>query len=530
MLIKWKLFSLLLVLALLLAACAGEEAAPEVSTPTEPALATATQTAENHGHELPQAGATATEVTEAPAQQTVAATAPEPTETQVPAVQRAGLLRFRDGNSARSNSFQLLMDGLAAPPAGFHYELWLTDEDHNVLNLGEFAAGSEVRFDGSARGNLLSRYSGAFISLEQDEKDSAEIGSNAFSGVIPAVALVYIRRLVFEFPENPDGKAFLFGAEEQVLLASEHAGFLQKALVAGKLAEAQRHAEHVVNTLEGEGGERFGDLDGDDLAQNPGDGVGVLGYLEGAKQQAQLGVNAPDATAEVKLHGGHVMLCSRNAQVWLEEAVTEAIRIIASDTAEEALPASAKLNTLTGMILNGQDIDGDGAAAPVENEGGILTAYEHAQNMGSVEFYPVIAAEEMAVIPTSAQVEETAPVETEAPQAVGTVVPATEVVTTQNPANHTPAAAPAGVTIEMEDFAFTPAEITIRAGTTVTWVNKDSVQHSATAENGSFDTGLFSPGERASVTFDQPGAYAYHCILHGDVGGQGMSGTISVTP
>lgn len=78
-------------------------------------------------------------------------------------------------------------------------------------------------------------------------------------------------------------------------------------------------------------------------------------------------------------------------------------------------------------------------------------------------------------------------------------------------------------TVDVEGFAFAPTSLTIKAGESVTWTNKDSVGHSATADDDSFDTGVFSQGESESVTFDKPGTYSYHCTPHPN-----MKGTIIV--
>jgi plastocyanin len=78
--------------------------------------------------------------------------------------------------------------------------------------------------------------------------------------------------------------------------------------------------------------------------------------------------------------------------------------------------------------------------------------------------------------------------------------------------------------VEIKDFAFNPATVTVSAGTTVTWTNQDLAPHTATAEDGSFDTGRLNQGESGSVTFDQPGTYAYVCTFH-----PSMKGTVVVT-
>jgi plastocyanin len=68
--------------------------------------------------------------------------------------------------------------------------------------------------------------------------------------------------------------------------------------------------------------------------------------------------------------------------------------------------------------------------------------------------------------------------------------------------------------VEVVDFAFTPAELEVAAGTTVTWTNVGGQPHTATAEDGSFDTGVLTTGERASHTFTESGTYPYVCTLH----------------
>jgi LPXTG-motif cell wall-anchored protein len=96
------------------------------------------------------------------------------------------------------------------------------------------------------------------------------------------------------------------------------------------------------------------------------------------------------------------------------------------------------------------------------------------------------------------------------------------------------AAATENVTIS--DFQFTPAQITVQQGDTVTWTNEGPTAHSATASDGSFDTGIFSAGGSRSETFDEAGTFAYICTphpnMHGTVvvqasssGGSGDSGS-----
>ena len=77
--------------------------------------------------------------------------------------------------------------------------------------------------------------------------------------------------------------------------------------------------------------------------------------------------------------------------------------------------------------------------------------------------------------------------------------------------------------VAIKDDAFTPPTRTGPAGTTVTWTNDDAVPHTATAQDGSFDSGNLNPGQSYSFTFSTPGTYPYICQYHA-----GMQGSIVV--
>lgn len=77
-----------------------------------------------------------------------------------------------------------------------------------------------------------------------------------------------------------------------------------------------------------------------------------------------------------------------------------------------------------------------------------------------------------------------------------------------------PATSGEGVEVEIEDFAFVPGTITIKAGTTVTWTNKDNVGHTATSDDGVFDSGMLGKGSSYSYTFTTAGTYGYFCTPH----------------
>jgi plastocyanin len=85
-----------------------------------------------------------------------------------------------------------------------------------------------------------------------------------------------------------------------------------------------------------------------------------------------------------------------------------------------------------------------------------------------------------------------------------------------------------GATSKTND-AYNPNLIQIKAGDKVTWINNDSMPHTATSvkdgkPNGTFDSSTLTPGKRYSFTFEEAGDYPYFCTLHPN-----MAGTVSVS-
>jgi plastocyanin len=71
--------------------------------------------------------------------------------------------------------------------------------------------------------------------------------------------------------------------------------------------------------------------------------------------------------------------------------------------------------------------------------------------------------------------------------------------------------------------AFSPDNLEIDAGTTVTWTNTDSVSHTSTSNASGWDSGIIAPGRQFSFTYQTSGTFPYHCAIH-----PGMVGTVVV--
>jgi LPXTG-motif cell wall-anchored protein len=84
----------------------------------------------------------------------------------------------------------------------------------------------------------------------------------------------------------------------------------------------------------------------------------------------------------------------------------------------------------------------------------------------------------------------------------------------QQAAKEPTADASSSATVTISDFKFTPDTVTVNEGDTVTWNNDGPTPHTATADDGSFDTGTLKKGESGSATFTSAGTITYYCQPH----------------
>jgi plastocyanin len=103
-------------------------------------------------------------------------------------------------------------------------------------------------------------------------------------------------------------------------------------------------------------------------------------------------------------------------------------------------------------------------------------------------------------------------------------LPPIQSTATQPSAINTSAPTASGTTeVTIQGFAFSPAALTIKVGTTVKWTNQDSAGHTVTADDNSWGSGNLAQGSSYTFTFANAGTYAYHCGVH-----PSMKATITV--
>ena len=81
----------------------------------------------------------------------------------------------------------------------------------------------------------------------------------------------------------------------------------------------------------------------------------------------------------------------------------------------------------------------------------------------------------------------------------------------------------ADMEVKIDNFTYNPQQITVKAGTTVTWTNHDDIPHTVTSKTGIFKSKALDTDDAFSFTFATPGSYPYFCALHPH-----MTGTIVV--
>jgi plastocyanin len=84
-------------------------------------------------------------------------------------------------------------------------------------------------------------------------------------------------------------------------------------------------------------------------------------------------------------------------------------------------------------------------------------------------------------------------------------------------------AATAETTVKIDNFTFAPQSVTIKAGTTVTWINQDDIPHAIAATGKAFRSKVLDTDDKYSFTFTTAGVFEYFCSLHPH-----MTGTIVV--
>jgi len=75
-------------------------------------------------------------------------------------------------------------------------------------------------------------------------------------------------------------------------------------------------------------------------------------------------------------------------------------------------------------------------------------------------------------------------------------------------------AGPPTADVQIDNFSFSPATITVKAGTQITWTNHDDIPHTVVSEDKSFKSKVLDTDEKFTFMATKPGTYSYYCSIH----------------
>lgn len=301
-----------------------------------------------------------------------------------------------------SDALKLAVTSLPAPKAGHWYAAWLiNDKTEKVQALGKLVLQSgpdkvyALQYNGSgSRGqpgvNLLGF--GNRIKITDETRDGQlPAGPSVMEGAFPPHAFVHIQHLLVAFPTTPRGQGLLVGMMQQMNLLFQQANVLQQWISLHYPRSTNCAAQSVIDIIEGQSGANYKPMGTVCNVAQPwpaGDGFGLLGsdgYLAGVADHAGLASSSDDATPHIRLHSTHVQIAVQNITKWLQTVDQEAQQVLAG-TADTT--TSSDIVRLSGIALNGQDVDGDETIDPVANEAGSVLAYTHGQLLAMLTFGP----------------------------------------------------------------------------------------------------------------------------------------------
>jgi hypothetical protein len=292
---------------------------------------------------------------------------------------------------SRLDTVNLQLVGVGAAPAGKHYEGWLIGDAGNALSIGVFAPDGngtvDFTFTDPEGRNLAAIYAGFRSSLEPDFGDSPEMSQEVvLEGAVSSAAFPTVREAVSRSPEAPS-RSLVEGLQTETALGLDHLTFARNEFAKDGLVAGLNHAEHVLNIFVGNDDDRFGDKNGDGQTQNPGDGYGVIGYLNTLLAKAVAAERADPSSEELALHAGFLEVVVGNSLQRVDGIVQLVERCFLQDSAASALTLINQAATLYEELMNGLDANGNGAVEPVKDEGGVVLVVEHSGYLANIEVY-----------------------------------------------------------------------------------------------------------------------------------------------
>ncbi|HSM72439.1 MAG TPA: protein kinase [Anaerolineales bacterium] len=304
------------------------------------------------------------------------------------------VIHFRDENAIADQAF-LEVKRVPAAPEGSNYEVWLFNARRERISLGiltldELGKG-ELTFTDEQGTNLVSKYDQAEITLEpEDDSNPAPTKLIAFQFSLPEDGIVHIRSLLASYPAISDKTALIQGLYTYIKRINELAGEMDSAYTSGNEALVRQSAEAIMNMVVGKQSSSYQDWDEDGSITDDSNGYGLqlngsnLGYFGATYTEASNAIDSINVSEPIQRYGQSLKICVQNLAQWtpqLQELILDILESPAgSDTEEQIADAVA----LTDQMLNGVDLNNNGAIEPIAGECGAQFAYQYAYGMADM--------------------------------------------------------------------------------------------------------------------------------------------------
>lgn len=302
--------------------------------------------------------------------ESASAPAAAPVPAMVAGLQGGGTATIWD-DQGLSDAVTYTMTGLAPAPAGMAYIGWLVSDDGFLkLSTGPLTLQPDGSIghtvDHNSRGytgtNLIHTFSKVVITMEEVRASfDTPLGAPLFSHQVPLEAMEHIRHLLTNWPPGSD-RGILTSLKEQLEVAIFHATLAQGS---NTMEDVRTHTEHVINIIERENGANYGDLDGNGVVENPGDGTGVLVHAIDRKHAIFAASEARD-DATISAHASLVDSYGMNAEDLARQARNMALSVLSAEDIASAKaffgPDGDAVSALLEAALNGREGAGQGGA------------------------------------------------------------------------------------------------------------------------------------------------------------------------
>jgi len=274
-------------------------------------------------------------------------------------------------------SDQLFFALTGAPPLGANeeYQIYLLDANQQWYWMGGVASVTNSTKTGNGV-NLIEQYNTLYLTR----------GLRYAEDALPTGALNHLRTALVYANDTPGMVGYAVGVFSQAEILALHAGLARDAVNANNLGEAKMHVEHLLNTLYGQADARYGDHNNDGLADNPGDGYGLLQYSAKLSETLPLAANTSDATQPIKDRVAEVQATLANLNGWAPLLINQATAVLNAANAGAAQTPVTQLVGFATRMFSGVDLNDNGQVEPIANEGGAQTAYVTTQQ--AADYFP----------------------------------------------------------------------------------------------------------------------------------------------